>query len=146
MKKNLENLLNEGVIKKVTTDKELISNSISLAERDLKTALKVFKEKDFDWTLTISYNAMLQAGRALMFSHGFRPSGSFKHLAVSRFVSLFQFELGENLILIFDKIRKRRHIAVYDFSETVSESEAKNAVKKSSEFVNKIKHLINKKS
>ncbi len=55
---------------KVGVNKNLVENSLSLAKRDLKTAKNVFEDKDYDWCLSIAYNAMLQAGRALMFSKG----------------------------------------------------------------------------
>ncbi|MDI6903496.1 MAG: hypothetical protein QMC77_07160, partial [Methanocellales archaeon] len=36
------------------------------------------------WALAIAYNAMLQAGRALIFSEGYRPIGRYEHVGVMR--------------------------------------------------------------
>ena len=59
----------------IEPDEALVDNAVHLANRDLKTAEHVLNDGDYDWSLAISYNAMLQAGRALMFSEGVRPRG-----------------------------------------------------------------------
>lgn len=56
---------------RIEVDKSLVVKSLSLAERDLKTAKNVCEERDYDWCLSIAYNAMLQASRALMFLEGY---------------------------------------------------------------------------
>jgi len=39
----------------------------SLAERDLNAAGHNLEDEEYDWALSIAYNAVLQAGRAVMF-------------------------------------------------------------------------------
>lgn len=141
---SLEELLKNEIIAKTKPHKKAALNCLKLAERDLKTAAKIVTENDFDWTLSIAYNAMLQAGRGLMFLKGYRPSGIFKHLAVARFLSACGKDVGEEIVMVFDKMRKRRHIAVYDSAGTVSESEANAALQKANELVIKIKQIIQK--
>lgn len=85
---------------------------------------------------------MLQAGRVFMFFKGYRPKGEYKHLSVVHFVSCFSDQVGSDLVKLFDKVRRRRHIAVYETPKTVSESEAENALAKAEEFINVIKKLI----
>ena len=114
---------------KIEINKELVKNALLLAKRDLKTAKNVFEDKDYDWCLSIAYNAMLQAGRALMFSKGYRPKGKYKHVAVVEFVrSRFGREFSDLMLFIFNKTRKKRHIAVYEQVNIVGEEEAKNAI------------------
>ena len=84
---DLEELLNEGLVEKVESTPELVKQSICSAEKDLKTAKEVFGTGNFDWAYVIAYNSMLQAGRAFMFSLGYRPKGENKHLAVVKFAS-----------------------------------------------------------
>lgn len=69
----------------IEPDEALVGNAIHLASRDLKTAEHVLNGGDYDWSLAISYNAMLQAGRALMFSEGVRSRGESRHFAVIEF-------------------------------------------------------------
>jgi uncharacterized protein (UPF0332 family) len=46
-------------------------------------------EQDRDWAFSIAYNAIQQTIRALMFSKGYRPSGSNQHVSVVRFAEIF---------------------------------------------------------
>ena len=72
---------------------------------------------------------MLQAGRALMFSRGFRSSGRYKHISVVKFLhEIFGKELSDRMILIFDRLRKKRHRVIYEEPEVISEYEAENAI------------------
>ena len=128
---------------KISVDKSLIKNTLQLAERDLKTSKDIFKNKDYDWAFSISYNAMLQAGRALMFSEGYRPKGEYKHVSVIDFVKKkFGNEFAEKILFMFNKIRKKRHIAVYEQINIISESEAKNALETAELFVKKVKEIL----
>jgi uncharacterized protein (UPF0332 family) len=108
MKMNLEKLLEENKIEKI----EKREFDVSLAERDLKTAKDNFNSNNFDWALSIAYNAVLQAVRALMFSLGYRPKGKNQHKTVFEFLLLA--EIDNEMADYFDSIRKTRHIAVYD--------------------------------
>ncbi|TAJ45689.1 hypothetical protein [Methanofollis fontis] len=54
---------------------------MNLARRDVTVAGSVLAGNS-DWAYTIAYNAMLQAGRALMFSKGYRPAGTNQHITV----------------------------------------------------------------
>lgn len=128
---------------KIPKDQDLVKNSLQLAERDIKTANDVYNNKDYDWAFSIGYNAMLQAGRALMFSEGYRPVGETKHVAVIEFVKKkFGSEFAEKALFMFNKIRKKRHIAVYEQVNLISEDEAKTALNTAKEFVDKVKELI----
>src|SRR3989338_7287457 len=113
---------------KISGTGELIENAIMLAQRDLKTAENVFNDGDYDWAFAISYNAMLQAGRALMFSQGFRPKGEYKHVSVVEFAKTrFGSKIADKLLFMFNKMRKKRHTAVYEQVSIISKEEAENA-------------------
>lgn len=128
---------------KIPKDENLVNNALQLAERDLKTADDVYNKKDYDWAFSIAYNAMLQAGRALMFSEGYRPKGEYKHVSVIEFVKKkFGDEFAEKILFMFNKIRKKRHIAVYEQVNIISEDEAKNALDTAKQFVDKVKDII----
>ena len=122
---------------------ELVANALALAQRDLRTAEHNFKNEDYDWSFAISYNAMLQAGRALMFSKGVRPTGEYKHVSVIEFVkTAFGQQFADNLLYMFNKIRKKRHTAVYEQVNSISPEEARNALKVAKEFLEKVATLI----
>lgn len=130
---------------KVGVNKELVENALSLAQRDIKTAKNVFEDGDYDWCLSIAYNAMLQAGRALMFSEGYRPKGRYKHVSVVEFVkSKFGREFAGQMLFIFNKTRKKRHIAVYEQVEIVSRDEARNVINWAEKFVKRVEEILKK--
>ena len=142
MKMNSERS-SDDMWEKIEINRELVKNALSLAKRDLKTAKNVFEDKDYDWCLSIAYNAMLQAGRALMFSKGYRPKGKYKHVAVVEFVkSRFGREFSDITLFIFNKTRKKRHMAVYEQVNIVSEEEAKNAINWAERFVKRVEEIL----
>ena len=111
---------------------------MDLARRDVAVAGTMLGGNS-DWAYTIAYNAMLQAGRALMFSKGYRPAGVNQHIAVVRFVELF---LDPEVVIAFDRMRRKRHITVYDMAGIVSEQEAENAVARAEGFLDLIEGLL----
>ena len=105
---SLEKLLRDRIIQRIRIDRNLTQKTFSIATRDLETAKSVLEGGSYSWSLAIAYNAMLQAGRALMFSKGFKPAGQYQHVAVVRFLQeIFSKELTERLISILDRIAKR---------------------------------------
>ena len=142
MNMNFEKRSND-LWEKIEATPELIDNTLTLAKRDLHTAKTVFESRDYDWSFAISYNAMLQAGRALMFSEGVRPKGEFKHVSVVEFCKKrFGKEFSEKVLFMMDKIRKKRHIAVYEQVNIVSTEEAENALRLATEFVHKVSSIL----
>lgn len=140
---SLEELLGDRIIQRVTPNSSLARKSLKLAERDLKSAKTMLDRGNYDWCLAIAYNSMLQAGRALMFLKGFRPYSQYKHKAVIQFVhEAFGVDIGDRLVYVFDKIRKKRHRVVYEEPEIVSKNEARQAIKWAEEFVSKVKKII----
>ena len=135
---NLNDLEREGYIKKLPVDKRKIQDALTLAKRDIKTA-KTMLQQDMDWAFSIAYNSMLQTLRAFMFSKGYRPSGSNQHISVVRFSELF---LDEETIIIFDRMRRKRHTTIYDTAGTISERDAEHAVKTAEALLKKIEEKI----
>ncbi|HDS64001.1 MAG TPA: HEPN domain-containing protein [Methanofollis liminatans] len=134
----VEDLERQGLIRRLPPDPQAVENAMSLARRDVGVAGSVLAGNS-DWAYTIAYNAMLQAGRALMFSKGYRPAGTNQHISVVKFAELF---LDGEIVLAFDRMRRKRHITVYDMAGTVSEEEAKNAVSRAEAFLDAIERLL----
>jgi len=134
----IEDLERQGLIKKLPIDKKKIEDAVQHAHNDIKTA-KVVLQTDYDWAYTIAYNAILQAGRVLMFSKGYRPDGNSQHISVVKFAGLF---LDNNDTIIFDRMRRKRNSSVYESSGTVTENEAEFAVGQSEVLVQKLVALV----
>lgn len=140
---SLEELLRNRVIIRIKPNHNLALNSIKRAGRDIGTAKILIKNKKFDWSLAVSYNAMLLAGRALMFDQGYRPSSTEGHVAVVKFLhASLGAEVSDRMIMVMNGMRKKRHRVVYEEMDIVSEGEAEQAVKWAEEFVGKIDKII----
>jgi uncharacterized protein (UPF0332 family) len=86
---------------------------------------------------------MLQAGRALMFERGYRPSSTERHVAVVKFLhAILGKEVSHRMILVLNGMRKKRHRIVYEEMDIVSEGEAEQSMKWSEEFVNTVARII----
>ncbi len=143
---SLEELLRSRVIRKAKPDHRLAVNALERARRDVDTAKTLIENKKLDWSLAVSYNAMLQAGRALMFDRGYRPSSTEGHVAVVKFLhELLGGEISDRMIMTMNGLRKKRHRIVYEEMDIVSENEAEQAVKWAEEFIEEIERVIVKK-
>jgi len=130
----IEDLERQGLIKRLPVDRKKVDDALAHARRDLATAGTILPG-DRDWAYTIAYNAVLQAGRALMFSRGYRPDGANQHVAVVKFAELF---LEESDTITFDRMRRKRNSSVYDTAGTITESEAGFAITQAGVLVQKI--------
>jgi uncharacterized protein (UPF0332 family) len=140
---SLEELLRSRVIRRIKPNHALAANSLKRAQRDIGTARTLIENGKYDWSLAISYNAMLQAGRALMFERGYRPSSTEGHVAVVKFLhAMLGKEVGDRMILVLNGMRKKRHRIVYEEMDIVSEREAEQSMKWAEEFVNTVARIV----
>jgi uncharacterized protein (UPF0332 family) len=136
-----DDLLESGRIRKEKVSRAEINRVLKRANRDLKTAKKVMAE-DWDWGFAITYNAILQASRAFMFSQGYRPASAQGHKNTFAFMAAAMGREYEQLITYFDRMRKKRNQVIYDVAGLITETEARNLFKKATEFIDLIrKHL-----
>lgn len=144
---SLDELLKNRVIRKTRPDHNLALNSVKRAGRDIDTAKTLIVNRKFDWSLAVSYNAMLGAGRALMFEKGYRPSSIEGHTAVVRYLqATLGSEASERMIMVMNAMRKKRHRIVYEEMDIVSGNEAEQSVTWAEEFVKMISDLIHRKT
>jgi uncharacterized protein (UPF0332 family) len=136
----IDDLQRQGLIKTLPVDQKKIRDARDLALRDIATARTLLINNQ-DWAYTIAYNAVLQAGRALMFSKGYRPDGATQHVSVVKFAELY---LDKNDSIIFDRMRRKRNSSVYDTAGSITESEAKFGVQQADDLVKKIFTVIDK--
>ena len=145
---SLEELLGSKVIRRTKPDHDFALKAIGRSIRDIDTAKTLISNKKFDWSLAVSYNAMLSAGRALMFNEGYRPSSTDGHVAVVRFLqaTLDAEAGGKKMIMRFNEMRKKRHRIVYEEMDIVSEDEARRMVEWAEEFVGMVSSMIRLKA
>lgn len=135
---DIDELERSGLIKRLPIDEKKVNDSLDLAKRDLKAARNIMDD-NCDWAFSIAYNSMLQSARALMFSKGYRSSSDAGHVSAIRFAELF---LKEDDVIIFDRMRRKRHNAVYGSVGMISKTETENALSRAEKFIREIETLI----
>lgn len=78
-----------------------------------------------------------------MFYKGYRPKGEYKHLSVLDFLKKFYSnEFEEQIFILVNKIRTRRHIAMYERINTINEDDLKFAISIAEEFQDRALKII----
>lgn len=141
---DLSELLKKDLIEKFQSSKTQIETEIENAEKRLRSAERILKIKEWGDAHSAAYNSMLHAGRALMFSKGYRPKGSDHHVAVVSFSKIYAKRYPSNTLEAFDRGRKHRNEFQYDDADSISESQAINMVDNSKKFVSCTKDILRK--
>ncbi len=140
---DLSELLRKGLVEKFQSDPNQIRNQVEIAKSDLSSAKKMLGIEEWGWAHNVAYNAMLQAGMALMFSKGYRPRSQDHHVAVIEFVqAVYSAKFQPEVLQAFEKARKRRNDAIYDTPSVISPSQGQNLVKYADTFVSMALELL----
>lgn len=119
-----------------------IDRFVASAEKKLSSARKILVF-DEEASLQQSYEAMLKASLGFMFSHGFRVrSQPGHHLAIIEFVRTHIDRKYAGLLAVFDRLRRKRNLALYDDSGFVSRHEAEQAVASARSYLEMIRNDI----
>lgn len=133
--------LQKGLIKKQTANFGQIHNQIRRAKKDLKTFSLVL-ENDPEWAATIAYQAMLRAGRALLFAQGYLPVDGQQHKTVVTITGMILGEQYDLVVMQFEKLRKKRNIFFYDSADTANIAEARKALETAQKLIAIIDKLV----
>lgn len=143
---NYQKFVKKGLLKEEKISFEQISKVLERVYRNLQSAKTLIKDGDEEGGFQFAYEAMLLAGRALVFSHNLRPRAIGSHKIVVDFTAEILGDRYKVLTNKFDKMRKKRNYLIYGAGLTVSRTEAENAIRTSEEFITKIKEVIQKKN
>ena len=122
-------------LKPHTVDWAQIDRFVASAEKKLTSAHKILAF-DEEACLQQAYEAMLKASLGFMFSHGFRArSQPGHHIAIIDFVRARIDKKHVGLISVFDRLRRKRNLALYDDRGFVSQHDAKQALQAASDYL-----------
>lgn len=140
----MSEMLKKREIQKVGPDLEVANKLVRVSEDAIKAAEDNIKMNHNDVALSLAYNSMLNAGRALMAAKGYRAYSETHHKTTVNFCSVVLPAESSDLVNIFNRFRIRRHDIVYGEVESgsVGESEAHRAAEKAKEFLGLIKSKI----
>ena len=83
---------------------------------------------------------MLKASLGFMFSHGFRArSQPGHHIAIIEFVQARLDKKHTRLLTVFDRLRRKRNMALYDDTGFVSHHEAEQALEAARDYIRVIR-------
>ncbi len=109
------------------------------AEKKLASAKKILAF-DEEACLQQAYEAMLKASLGFMFSHGFRArSQPGHHIAIIEFVRARLDNEHAGLVAVFDRLRRKRNMALYDETGFVSRHDAEEALETARDYLDVIR-------
>lgn len=133
--------LKKGYLKRQRANFKQIEKQIIRAKKDLQTANALLSQ-DPEWTATIAYQAMLRAGRALVFSKGYLPADGAQHRTVVELTGQLLGKEYSTLVEKFEKMRRSRNLFFYESDPFGSMTDAKNSLKAASQLVDLIEKTI----
>ena len=116
-----------------------IERFLQSAEKKLASAHKILAF-DEEACLQQAYEAMLKVSLGFMFSHGFRArSQPGHHIAIIEFVRGRIDTKHAGLLIVFDRLRRKRNVALYDDTGFVSRHDAEQALESAHDFISVIR-------
>jgi uncharacterized protein (UPF0332 family) len=124
-----------------------IERFLQNAEKKLASAHKILAF-DEEASLQQAYEAMLKASLGFMFSYGFRARSQLgHHVAIIEFVEARIDKKHSGLLTVFDRLRRKRNMALYDDTGFVSKHDAEQALEVAREYLGIIRtDIANRKS
>jgi uncharacterized protein (UPF0332 family) len=122
-------------LKSHAVDWPQIERFLQSAEKKLASARKILAF-DEEACLQQAYEAMLKASLGFMFSHASRVrSQPGHHIAIIEFVRTHIDKKHDGLLTVFDRLRRKRNLALYDDTGFVSHEDAEQALKTAAEYI-----------
>jgi uncharacterized protein (UPF0332 family) len=144
--KIIQEFIDKSLIKKDDhIDSSQIRSVLEKSQRSIKSA-RLLIDDDRDNSCQLAYEAMLLAGRALVFSFGFRPRAIGSHRIVGDFSKKVLGKETAKLVFKFNKMRKKRHYLIYGSGFSISEVDSRNAISSAAKFLKDVENFINDKN
>ncbi len=118
---SLQNYLANSWIRRHATSQEEITNLLAIADRDI--AQSQTPGLGPEWRFDIAYNAALQCAVAALAAAGFRAKRQNKHMRTIECLE-FTLEYVSPDVHFLDQCRRKRHAAVYEVIDAISNQEA----------------------
>ena len=141
---NYERWLRDHLIKKQAPDHNQITKQLDRACKDLRAA-EALSSIDRTWSFTIAYHAMIRAGRAFMYSTGFIPTTLNPHKTIIEFMREALGDQYGDLLLGFDRMRRKRHDFIYESENHTTEREAISAIKTAQDLIRRVHECLEDK-
>ena len=116
-----------------------IDRFLASAEKKLASAHRILAF-DEEACLQQAYEAMLKASLGFMFSHGYRArSQPGHHIAIIEFVRARIGKKHVGLLTVFDRLRRKRNMVLYEDTGFVSHQDAEQALEAARDYLSVIR-------
>jgi uncharacterized protein (UPF0332 family) len=133
MIKNFSRCLQLGKIKRFSRGKTLAPKEIRLAEEDLKTALKSWRDKNFRWCVIQLYYSMFHSARALLYFKNYREHS---HYCLIEAIKELYIKTGKISPFFLDALQEAKSLReAADYLGEYSSANAKKLLGRAEEFV-----------
>jgi hypothetical protein len=135
MKMSLNQLFDNGWLRRHQTSREEIANLLEIVDRDLMDAEKGISD---DWRFGIAYNAALKLCTILLYAEGYKPEKVLQHYRTIQALPLILAEDRKNDAQYLDTCRTKRNILEYNYAGGITKDDADELI----EFVKELKKDI----
>lgn len=119
-----------------------VNRFLASAQRKLTAARKTLAI-DEEASYQLAYEAMLKASLGFMLSFGVRPrSLPGHHVTIIEFAEKRLGPKFSNLVAMFDRMRRKRHQAIYDVTGFISQQEAQDALQVAAKYLAAVRRQI----
>lgn len=144
--KIIQEFIDKNLIKKDDyIDSSQVQSVLEKSRQSIKS-VRLLIDDDRENSYQLAYEAMLLAGRALVFSFGFRPRAAGSHKIVVDFSKKVLGKEIATLVFKFNKMRKIRHYLIYGLGLSISEVDSRNAIASAAKFLKNVESFINDKN
>ena len=140
---NIEDCLEEGLLKKVPPNKDKAIKSLEKSKHLLELAESELNSGFYESAIVSAYMSVFHAARAILFRDGFKERS---HYALYVYISeKYEGKIEKWLINELNALRLQRHELMYDIEKSVEvlEEDANTALNIAKEFLRSIKKILN---
>ncbi len=140
MSKHFDKCLKQRKIKEFSQGKFLASKEIRLAEEDLKSAQKSFKEENYRWCVIQTYYSMFHSARALLYHKNYREHS---HFCLGEAIRTLYVEKGKLDVFLVEALAEAKNLReAADYYGDYSKINAEKLLRKAKQFVKESKKII----
>jgi uncharacterized protein (UPF0332 family) len=140
MSKSFDECLKKRKIKEFSQGKVLAPKEIRLAEEDLESARKSFKEKNYRWCVIQTYYSMFHSARALLYFKNYRERS---HFCLKEAIRILYVEKGKLNIILIEALAEAKNLReAADYYGDYSEVNSEKLLVKAKQFIKESKGII----
>jgi len=140
MIKNFEDCLKSEKIKKFSRGKSLAPKEIRLAEEDLRTARKSFKEENYRWCIIQIYYSMFHSARALLYFKNYREHS---HYCLIQAIKELYVKAGKLEAFFLEALSEAKNLReAADYYGEYSDVNAEKLLNKAEKFIERAKEIL----